>query len=109
MHTAFQFGTEGEGATSPTDEPEELVTGGIYAYMRNPMYIGIILVVTGQAFLLRSVVVLWWAAGCWIGFHNRVVRDEEPHIAKKYGEEYTRYRATVPRWIHRSAEGERPQ
>lgn len=101
VHTALQFGTEGRGTPSPTDEPGELVTGGIYAYVRNPMYVGVLLVVVGQAFLLRSVAVLWWAAGCWIGFHTRVVRDEEPHLAEKHGETYERYRSTVPRWIAR--------
>lgn len=104
VHTALQFGTEGRGTPSPTDEPEELVTGGIYAYVRNPMYMGVILVVVGQAFLRRSVAVLWWAAGCWIGFHTRVVRDEEPHLAERHGEEYERYRTTVPRWIPRIPE-----
>lgn len=106
VHTAFQFGTEGRGTPSPTDAPEELVTGGLYAYVRNPMYVAVLLVVIGQAFLRRSVVVLWWGAGCWIGFHTRVVRDEEPHLAEKHGEEYERYRTTVPRWIPRVRDGE---
>lgn len=104
VHTALRFGTEGNGTPSPTDEPEELVTGGIYAYVRNPMYVAVILVVTGQAFLLRSVAVLWWAAGCWIGFHTRAVRDEEPHLAEKHGDAYERYRTTVPRWLPRIRE-----
>lgn len=104
VHTAVRFGTEGRGTPSPTDEPEELVTGGIYAHVRNPMYVSVLLVVIGQAFLLRSVAVLWWAAGCWIGFHTRVVRDEEPHLAEKYGDDYEQYRATIPRWIPRIRE-----
>lgn len=101
VHTAVRFGTEGRGTPSPTDEPEELVTGGVYTYVRNPMYVGVLLVVVGQAFLHRSVAVLWWAAGCWISFHTRVVRDEEPHLSEKHGDEYEQYRSTVPRWIPR--------
>lgn len=97
VHTALRFGTEGKGSPSPTDEPEELVTGGIHAYVRNPMYMGVLLVIVGQAFLRRSAAVLWWATGCWIGFHTRVILDEEPHLAEKHGEEYDRYRNTLPR------------
>lgn len=97
--TAFQFGAEGEGTPSPNDEPEHLVTGGIYGYSRNPMYIGVLLVILGQALRHRSVAVLWWGVGMWIGFHNRVIGYEEPHLAEKYGEAYDRYQDTVPRWF----------
>ena len=97
--TATRFGTEGDGTPSPTDEPEELVTGGIYSYSRNPMYVGVLLVILGQALRQRSVTMLWWAAGCWIGFHNRVIQYEEPHLAEKHGETFDEYREGVPRWV----------
>lgn len=102
FHTVFQFGTEGEGTPSPTDEPGELVTGGIYSYTRNPMYIGVLLVVLGQAFWHRSVAMLWWGAGMLIGFHNRIIGYEEPHLAEKHGETYEEYCEQVPRWLPRS-------
>ena len=101
VHTAFQFGAEGEGTPSPTDEPENLVTGGIYAYSRNPMYVGVLLLILGQALRHRSVAILWWKAGMWIGFHNRIIGYEEPHLLEKYGEEYEQYRGEVPRWFFR--------
>ena len=99
LHTVIQFGTEGDGTPSPTDEPEELVTGGIYAYSRNPMYVGVLLVILGQALRRRNLSILWWAAGMWIGFHNRVVGYEEPHLAEKYGEAYEAYCERTPRWF----------
>ena len=98
LHTTVRFG-EGGGTPSPTDEPPELVTDGIYSYTRNPMYIGVLLLILGQAFRLRSVSVLWWAVGCWIGFHNRIVEFEEPHLAEKHGECYELYCEHVPRWL----------
>ena len=101
VHTAVRFGTEGEGTPSPTDEPDELVTGGAYAYTRNPMYVAVLLVVVGQALRHRSLSVCWWAVGCWIGFHNRVIQYEEPHLAKKHGVAYERYCERVPRWLPR--------
>ncbi|MEY7849237.1 isoprenylcysteine carboxylmethyltransferase family protein [Natrarchaeobius sp. A-rgal3] len=100
-HTAWQFVIEGRGTPSSTDEPEELVTGGIYAHVRNPMYVGVLLVAIGQALRYRSVSALWWAAGCWIGFHGRVLEYEEPHLVETYGEEYDRYCERVPRWFPR--------
>ena len=101
LHTAWRFATDGRGTPSPTDEPAALVTGGSYAHIRNPMYVAVLLIVVGQALVARSVAVLWWAVGCWIGFHNRVVGYEEPHLAETHGEEYDRYRERVPRWIPR--------
>ena len=100
-YTAFQFGSEGKGTPSPSDEPEELVTSGIYAHSRNPMYIAVLLVILGQALRQRSVAILWWGFGMWIGFHNRVIGYEEPHLAEKHGEAYEAYRESVPRWFAR--------
>lgn len=99
LRTAFQFGSEGGGTPSPTDEPETLVTDGIYAHSRNPMYLGILLIILGQGLRQRSIAIIWWGVGMWIGFHNRVIGVEEPHLAEKYGESYEQYRATVPRWF----------
>ena len=102
LHTTFQFGSEGGGTPSPTDEPEELVTGGLYSYSRNPMYVGVLLIILGQALRQRSVSILWWGVGMWLGFHNRVLRFEEPHLAEKHGEAYEQYREEVPRWFPRT-------
>ena len=101
LHTAWRFVAEGQGTPSPADEPDELVTGGLYAHVRNPMYVGVLLVVLGQALRYRSAAVLWWAVGCWIGFHNRILEYEEPHLAEKHGAAYERYCARVPRWLPR--------
>lgn len=98
LHTTFRFADD-DGTPSPHDEPAELVTGGVYAYSRNPMYVGVVLAIVGQAVRYRSALVLWWAAGCVLGFHRRVVDAEEPHLAAKHGETYEEYVEAVPRWI----------
>lgn len=100
LHTTGRFAAGG-GTPSPPDEPDELVTDGVYAHTRNPMYLAVLLIVLAQAFLSRSVSILWWAAGCWIGFHNRVISYEEPHLARKHGESYETYCERVPRWLPR--------
>lgn len=101
LHTAVQFATEGKGTPSPTHETEELVTGGVYAHSRNPMYVGVLLVILGQALRQRSLTMCWWAVGCWIGFHNHVICYEEPHLAETHGEAFEAYTAQVPRWLPR--------
>jgi protein-S-isoprenylcysteine O-methyltransferase Ste14 len=100
-HTAWRFSDEGGGTPSPSDEPPDLVMGGVYAHVRNPMYVAVLLCLVGQALLYRSALVAWWAIGCWLGFHNRVLEYEEPHLAAKHGTAYEEYRERVPRWIPR--------
>lgn len=80
-------------------EPEILVAGGLYRYMRNPMYVGVILILFGEALLFASPQILWYALGAWLFFHGVVVIIEEPHLRRTQGEEYLRYCASVPRWI----------
>ncbi|GAB7020507.1 methyltransferase family protein [Halostagnicola bangensis] len=99
LHTAGRFVTEGSGTPSPSDEPPELVTGGVYAYSRNPMYLGVVLAIGGQAVRYKSLHVLWWGVVCWLGFHRRVLEYEEPHLADKHGEAYEEYCERVPRWF----------
>lgn len=98
ISTAWRFSDEGRGTPSPTDEPKTLVTGGIYGHMRNPMYVGVLLVIGGQAIRYKSLHVLWWAAVCWLGFHRQIIEYEEPHLVEKHGEVYEEYHDSVPRW-----------
>lgn len=100
VHTATRF-AEGDGTPSPTDEPDELVTGGVYRYTRNPMYVGVLLLIGGQAVRYRSLHVCWWTLVCWLGFHRRIIEFEEPHLQEKHGETYEAYCERVPRWLPR--------
>jgi len=50
----FDFGSFGRGTPAPIDPPKKLVTGGLYRYSRNPMYVGVLTVVFGWAILYRS-------------------------------------------------------
>jgi protein-S-isoprenylcysteine O-methyltransferase Ste14 len=63
------------------------------------MYIGIGLIVAGQAWLFRSPVLARYLAFFALAVHLFVLFYEEPTLRKQFGEEYERYRASVPRWI----------
>lgn len=92
------FYVAGKGTLAPWSPPKKLVTVGLYRFSRNPMYIGVMTIVSGWSvwFMSRGVVmyVLFLAAG----FHLRVILFEEPWAARTFGEEWTRYKARVRRW-----------
>jgi protein-S-isoprenylcysteine O-methyltransferase Ste14 len=75
---------------------------GLYRYVRNPMYLGVTLVLLGEALLARSTALaVYWLV--WFGAVNAfVIGYEEPDLRKRFGESYERYTARVGRWIPRS-------
>ncbi len=52
--TAFDFAWTGRGTPAPIDPPRRLVVRGLYRYIRNPMYVGVLLVIVGEALMRRS-------------------------------------------------------
>jgi protein-S-isoprenylcysteine O-methyltransferase Ste14 len=77
------------------------VARGLYRWMRNPMYVGVLSVVLGEALLYEAPILAGFAAVAFTFFHLFVVLYEEPVLREKFGEAYERYRKTVPRWLPR--------
>jgi protein-S-isoprenylcysteine O-methyltransferase Ste14 len=98
---AWDFATAGLGTPLPLDAPKLLVARGLYRFVRNPMYVGVLLMVLGQALLFSSMATLWYALVAALCFHGMVVLYEEPVLLRKFGESYEQYRNSVPRWIPR--------
>jgi protein-S-isoprenylcysteine O-methyltransferase Ste14 len=96
------FYIAGKGTLAPWDPPRRLVIVGLYRFTRNPMYVGIMLLLAGWSLWAGSLSLAGYAVILGIGFHLRVVLYEEPTLTKKFGEEWSRYAATVPRWWPRS-------
>jgi protein-S-isoprenylcysteine O-methyltransferase Ste14 len=96
---AWDFARVGRGTPAPWDAPRALVVNGLYRYTRNPMYVGVSLVVWGEAVFTGSPPLLRWAIIVPIVFHLFIVLYEEPALRRKYGEAYDRYRADTPRWL----------
>jgi protein-S-isoprenylcysteine O-methyltransferase Ste14 len=63
------------------------------------MYVGILLVLAGEAVLFESLIHFGYATVVFFLFHLFVVIHEEPILKRKFGESYANYRVTVPRWI----------
>ncbi len=89
----------GRGSLAPWAPPERLVVVGLYRYSRNPMYVAVLLILVGWAWLFGSRTLWIYAAGIAIAFHLRVIFGEEPWLARKHGEQWTAYAARVPRWL----------
>jgi protein-S-isoprenylcysteine O-methyltransferase Ste14 len=99
LHTAFWgFAWSGGGTPAPIAPTKKLVAGGLHRYVRNPMYIGVFCIVGGEAWLFRSRHILIYLACAIVIVNLFVLFYEEPTLHRQFGEEYDRYRATVPRW-----------
>jgi protein-S-isoprenylcysteine O-methyltransferase Ste14 len=100
LYTAFWgFALIGGGTPAPIAPTKILVVKGLHRYVRNPMYIGVALVIGGQAWLFHSLRIAIYLACFGLIVHLFVLFYEEPTLGKQFGEEYERYRASVPRWI----------
>jgi protein-S-isoprenylcysteine O-methyltransferase Ste14 len=94
----LRFVREGRGTPAPVAPTDELVVGGLYRYVRNPMYLAVVGAIVGQALLLGRPELLAYAAvvgGTTFAF---VKVYEEPTLSARYGERYDHYRAEVPGW-----------
>jgi protein-S-isoprenylcysteine O-methyltransferase Ste14 len=100
LHTAFWgFALIGGGTPAPIAPTIILVVKGLHRFVRNPMYIGVALVIGGQAWLFHSFHIAIYLVCMLLIAHLFVLFYEEPTLRKQFGEEYDRYHASVPRWI----------
>ena len=91
-----RFVREGRGTPAPTAPTEELVVGGLYRYLRNPMYVGVGLVIAGQCLAFRSLPLVAWLGVFTLAVSAFVIGYEQPTLQARYGASYDAYRAGVP-------------
>lgn len=93
---AFAF--VGRGTPAPFDAPRRLVVHGPYRIVRNPMYIGAGLALTGAALFYQALSLFVFTGLFWVATHLFVIGYEEPVLRRKFGEEYEAYSRHVRRW-----------
>ena len=93
-----RFVREGAGTPAPVAPTERLVVGGLYRYVRNPMYLAVLSIIIGQALLLARTNLFVYAGVVAFAFVSFVLFYEEPTLRRQFGEEYDRYRRAVPGW-----------
>jgi protein-S-isoprenylcysteine O-methyltransferase Ste14 len=93
-----RFVAEGVGTPAPVAPTRRLVVGGLYRYVRNPMYLAVAATIVGQALALGQVVLLLYAACFALVVYAFVRLYEEPTLQRQFGDQYETYRRCVPGW-----------
>ncbi len=81
-----------------TDQPIELITTGVFAISRNPIYVGFWFFLLGQFLVFSNwILLIFIGAATWL-FHRQVLREED-FLKEHYGGEYAEYRNQVRRYL----------
>lgn len=103
IRCAWDFAWTGRGTPAPFDPPRRLVVRGFYRWVRNPMYLGMGLILIGEGIMFPQIttemlilsVVLWGLVTLFVIFY------EEPTLRRLFGAEYEEYCRNVRRWLPR--------
>ena len=93
------FVIRGNGTGAPFDPPREFVVFGPYRYVRNPMYIGGMIMFVGFGLYEQSISILLFSLIWLLLVHLFVLFVEEPGLEKRFGDSYREYKRSVNRWI----------
>ncbi len=81
-----------------TEHPDKLITSGVFAFSRNPIYTAFAFILIGQFLIFPNwLLLIYLAAGTWL-FNRQVIREED-YLKKHYGEEYVEYCNRVRRYL----------
>lgn len=95
------FARIGRGTLAPWDPTRRLVVVGPYRHVRNPMISAVLTMLGGEALFFHSARIGVWLLIVFAINQTYFVLLEEPGLVARFGEEYERYRAAVPRWLPR--------
>ena len=95
------FVRQGKGTPNPIEPPTRLVFTGLYRYVRNPMYVGALLIILAEVIFYSSFWLALYGTGLWALLHTFMIIFEEPQLKRRFGADYERYLSEVPRWIPR--------
>ena len=91
----------GGGTPAPWEPIRKFIVRGPYRYVRNPMLIGVILMLVAETLLLQSIPIFLWMVAFVLLNTIYFAFSEEPQLEKRYGEAYRDYKHNVPRWLPR--------
>jgi protein-S-isoprenylcysteine O-methyltransferase Ste14 len=96
-----RFAIKGLGTPAPVFPTKHLVVDGLYRFVRNPMYVGVVAAILGQAMIFASPELLLYGILIWLAFNLFVAEYEEPTLRSTFGSEYEEFCNNVRRWIPR--------
>jgi protein-S-isoprenylcysteine O-methyltransferase Ste14 len=97
--TISLFIKKGEGTIAPWNPTRKLVVTGFYSHVRNPMHLGVFLILSGESIIFGSLPLTLWASLFIVGNLIYIPALEEPKLEERFGDEYKIYKRNVPRWI----------
>jgi len=95
------FYVAGKGTLAPWSPPRQLVSVGLYRFCRNPMYVGVLILIGGWALFAASPVLACYVLIVTVAFHWWVILYEEPRLSQLFDAAWESYAASVPRWVPR--------
>lgn len=99
LYCSRLFARLGQGTPVPIEPPRQLVVAGAYRWSRNPIYVADVTILVGLFLHRGELARLLYAALFALAAHLVIVWREEPELRARFGADYERYMAEVPRWI----------
>ena len=99
LKSIWSFAHVGRGTLAPFDETNKLIVVGLYRYVRNPMYVGVMLILLAEAWFFWSKALLIYAGIFFVLVNLLIIGYEENRLRYKYGDEFRHYCQHVGRWI----------
>jgi protein-S-isoprenylcysteine O-methyltransferase Ste14 len=94
-----RFALRGRGTPAPIAPPSRLVVTGLYRYVRNPMYVAVVVILIGENLLMPSLALAVYSVVATAAMVSFARWYEEPALLARFGTDYRAYRAAVPGWI----------
>ena len=98
LASVVSFYRRGKGTLAPWDPPRHLVAQDLYRFNRNPMYVGVVIIVLGWSVITGNPWNYGYALAVPVMLHLRVVHYEEKEMQRLFGREWELYKNSVPRW-----------
>ena len=99
LQSIILFVKIGKGTLAPWDPTKKLVVKSLYRYVRNPMILGVLIILLAETLYFRSLNIFLWTFLFFLINHFYFILKEEPDLMKRFGDEYLEYKMNVPRWI----------
>lgn len=99
LNCIYRFAKEGRGTLSPVDPTKKLFVTGLYRFSRNPMYIGVMLILVAEAVFLQRGSLWIYLTVVFFLFNLFIALHEEPRLRRVFGDDYAKYCGKVRRWL----------
>ena len=88
-----------DAALCPTAETSQIIKNGMYRYSRNPMYLGMLLILLGVSFIMGTLTSMLAPAAFFLIIDKIFIPFEEEKLLSSFGDSYNEYMMTTRRWL----------